>query len=73
MQRAGVLFQSPAARIPSEKSRAGIALGSEAEMQDVAVGDHIVLAFQPKFAGLARARFAAVGDVIVVGDGLGRG
>ena len=40
-------------------------------MHDVAVGDHIVLAFEPEFAGLARARFAPVADIIVVGDGLG--
>src|SRR5262249_37095181 len=44
-------------------------LGREAEMHDVAVGDHVFLAFQSQFAGLARARLAAMGDVVVIADG----
>ena len=40
-------------------------------MHDVAVGDDIVLAFEPHLAGVARAGLAAAGDVIVVGDRLG--
>src|SRR5262249_6067172 len=39
-------------------------------MHDVAVGDHIILAFQPHFAGVARACLAAAGDVILIGNGL---
>src|ERR1041385_2003363 len=45
--------------------------GSEAEMHDVAVGDDVILAFEPEFAGLAGACLAVAGDVVVVGDGLG--
>src|SRR5208337_701058 len=41
----------------------------EAEMQDVAVGDDVVLALETEPAGLARPRFAAAGDVILVSDG----
>src|SRR5216684_4996342 len=40
-------------------------------MKYVAVLDAVVLAFEPKLAGVARARFAVQGDVVVVGDGLG--
>ena len=43
----------------------------EAEMQHVAVLHHIFLAFQAELAGLARARLALVGDIVVIGDGLG--
>src|SRR3984957_3858112 len=43
----------------------------KAEMQDVAVGDHIVLAFEAELARLARAGLAAIGDIIVIGDGFG--
>ena len=43
----------------------------EAEMQNVAVGDHIVLAFEPEFARLARAGLAAIGYIVVIGNGLG--
>ena len=41
------------------------------EMHDVAVGDHIILAFQPHLADVARAGFAAERHIVVVGDGLG--
>ena len=40
-------------------------------MHDVAVGDDILLAFQPQLAGVARTRLAAVRHRIIVGDGLG--
>src|SRR5271166_4832235 len=43
----------------------------EAEVHHVALGDDIVLAFEPELAGFARARFAAKGRVVVVSDGLG--
>src|ERR1044072_4143049 len=41
------------------------------EMHHVAVGDLVLLAFEPQLPGLARAGLAAALDVIVVGDGLG--
>ena len=41
------------------------------EVHDVAVGDDILLAFQPELAGFARAGFALVGDVIGIGNGFG--
>ena len=47
------------------------ASGREPEVHHVAVGDHIVLAFQPHLAGIARAGFAAEGHVVVIGNGLG--
>ena len=40
-------------------------------MHDVAVGDDVLLAFQPQLAGVARAGFAVQRDVVVIGDGLG--
>ena len=40
-------------------------------MHHVAVGDHVVLAFEPQLAGVARAGLAAERDVVVIGDGLG--
>ena len=40
-------------------------------MHHVAVGDDIVLAFQPQFAGVAGAGFAAERDIIGIGDGFG--
>ena len=43
----------------------------EPEVHDVAVLHHIFLAFQPEFAGLARAGFAVAGDIIGIGDGFG--
>src|SRR5258708_18945219 len=49
----------------------GILLRGKAEMQHVAVGDDVVLAFQPQLADVARAGFAAALDVIVIRDGLG--
>src|SRR5947209_15727397 len=41
------------------------------EMHHVAVGNHVVLAFEPHLAGVARARFAAGRYVVVIGDRLG--
>src|SRR5690606_7961278 len=43
----------------------------EAEMHHVAVAHDVVLAFQPHFSLLLRARLAAVGDEVLVGDRLG--
>src|SRR5689334_20052624 len=40
-------------------------------MQDVAVLDDIVLAFEPELAGIARSRLAIETDIVVIGDGLG--
>ena len=45
--------------------------GRKPEMHHVAVGDDIVLAFQPQLAGIARAGLAAERDIVVIGDGLG--
>ena len=47
--------------------------GRKPEMHHVAVGDHVFLAFEPHLAGFLGAGLAAVGDVVVIGDGLGRG
>src|SRR5690349_11914815 len=46
-------------------------LGREAEMEDVAVLHHVVLAFEPELAGVARAGLARQRHVVVIGDGLG--
>ena len=43
----------------------------EPEMHHVAVGDLVVLAFQPQLADVARARLAAALEVILIRDGLG--
>ena len=40
-------------------------------MHHVAVADDIVLAFEPELARFPRAGFPVVGDIIVIGDGLG--
>src|SRR5664279_5325685 len=40
----------------------------EAEQQDVAILDDVVLAFDAQFSGFARARFTVTGNVIVVRD-----
>src|SRR5579863_1387352 len=45
--------------------------GIEPEMHHVAVGDDIVLAFQPQFAGVAGAGLAAKRDIIGIADGFG--
>ena len=45
--------------------------GRKAEMHYVAVGDHVILAFQAHLAGLFSAGLAALGDEIVIGDGFG--
>src|ERR1700722_4074230 len=37
-------------------------------MQHIPVGDDIVFAFEAKFTGLTRARFAAAGDITAIGD-----
>src|ERR1043166_3744883 len=41
------------------------------EMHHVAVGDHVVLAFEPHLAGVARAGLAAGRYIVVICDGLG--
>ena len=38
-------------------------------MHDVAVGNDVILALEPQFAGVARARLAAARHVVVVGNG----
>ena len=43
----------------------------EAEMQDVAVGDDIVLTFKTELARLTRSGLAAIRDIVVIGDGFG--
>src|SRR5689334_1969638 len=43
----------------------------EAEVDDVAVGDDVVLAFEPELPRLAAARLAAVTHELVVRDHLG--
>src|SRR5690348_9794821 len=40
-------------------------------MHHVAVLYDVVFSFQTEPAGVARARFAVAGDVVVIGDGLG--
>ena len=40
-------------------------------MHHVAVGDDVLLAFQPQLAGVARAGFARIFYVVIVGDRLG--
>ena len=40
-------------------------------MHDIAIGDDIFLAFQPKLAGIARAGFAVEGNIVAIGDSLG--
>src|ERR1700677_1198046 len=43
----------------------------EAEMQNVAVGDYVVLALEAELAGLTRAGLAAIGDIVLIGNGFG--
>ena len=43
----------------------------EPEMDDVAVLDDVFLAFVASLAGLLRAVFAAIGDIVVIGDRVG--
>ena len=40
-------------------------------MHHVAVGDHVVLAFQPQLAGVAAPASPPLAMIIVIGDGLG--
>src|SRR5262245_29566472 len=51
----------------------GNALASnvESKMHDVAVRDHVFLAFEAPFARIFRALFAVVGDEVIVADDLG--
>ncbi|GCC44110.1 hypothetical protein chiPu_0028095, partial [Chiloscyllium punctatum] len=46
-------------------------LGIKSEMHHVAIGDDVVLAFEPQLAGIACAGFAVAGDIILIRDGLG--
>src|ERR1041384_6527006 len=41
----------------------------EPEMQHVAVGDDIILAFQAELTGFTRAGFAFARDIVGIGDG----
>src|SRR4029078_1125469 len=58
---------SLAALAPRNDSRSGV----EAKMHHVAVGDDILLSFQPELAGISGAGLAAVFYENVVGDGFG--
>jgi hypothetical protein len=49
----------------------GYASRRKPEMHHVAVGDHVVLSFEPHPAGVARAGFPAERLVVRVRDGLG--
>ena len=40
-------------------------------MQDVAVGDRVLRAFDPQLAGILGALLTAAGDVVVIGDHFG--
>src|SRR5882762_484399 len=51
--------------------RPALLLGIKPEMHDVAIGDDVLLAFQPQLAGIAGAGFAAERGVIGIGDGFG--
>ena len=59
--------QVPVAVLPTAKSLSAFSLkpqsdrllGIKPEMHDVAVGDDVLLAFQPQLAGIAGAGFAA--------------
>src|SRR5260370_38623672 len=46
-------------------------LGRKPKMDDVAVGDGVILALEPKLAGVARAGLAAERHVVLPGDDLG--
>src|SRR6185437_16838333 len=52
----------------NDSSRASI---RKSEMQDVAIGNDIFLAFQPKLARIARAGFAVERNIVAIGDGFG--
>src|SRR5437870_11092843 len=45
-------------------------LRRESKMQDVAVGDLVVLALEPHLAGVARAGLTTERRIVVIGDGL---
>src|SRR5262245_53226773 len=49
----------------------GLGSCGKAKMHDVAVGNDVILTFEPPFAGVARPGLAAEGDIVVVGDRLG--
>src|SRR5205814_6952262 len=55
----------------SKNDRSRVLLRRKSEMHHVAVGDFVLLAFQPQLADVARAGLAAALDVILVRDGLG--
>ena len=63
--RARLVTHADDVRLPKIVSR------GKPEMQHVAVGDHVVLAFEPQLAGIARAGLAAAGDIVVIADGFG--
>src|SRR5947209_5840666 len=63
-----------AAKIPRHSlrsSRATVPLRRKPKMHHVAVGDLVVLAFQPQLADVTRAGLAAALEVILVRNGLG--
>src|SRR5258708_33839228 len=64
---AGTLAQDILARQFNEPGASDV----EAEVEDVAVLDGVVLALEPQPAGIPGTRLAVQGDVVVVGDGFG--
>src|SRR5689334_5218046 len=59
-------------RVRSLRERPGMTrgLGREPEVHDVAVGNHVILAFEPQLAGVASTGLAAALQIIVIGDRL---
>ncbi|MGO7565036.1 hypothetical protein ACC754_37930, partial [Rhizobium johnstonii] len=64
--RSNLLFSCNCRR-KSLRALPGIALGVEAEVDDVAVLDDVLLAFVARLAGILGADFAVVFDVVVIG------
>src|ERR1700694_6127591 len=62
---------SAAHRFAVRRVRGTQASRREPEMDDVAVGDDVILALEPKLAGVARAGLAAERHVVLPGDDLG--
>src|SRR5258707_13476483 len=65
------LSSAPLTRSTASGARFAIFSSIKPEMHNVAIGDDVLLAFQPQLAGIAGAGLAAERDVIGVGDGFG--